>query len=42
METAVKEQIKRGIKNGQSILTNHPVAGGSHLPDLTVVTCVEI
>lgn len=42
METAVKEQIKRGIKSGQSILTNHPIAGGSHLPDLTVVTCVEI
>lgn len=32
----------RGIKSGQTILTNHPIAGGSHLPDLTVVTCFEI
>lgn len=27
---------------GDVVLTNHPIAGGSHLPDLTVVTCVEI
>jgi len=39
METAVAEQIKRGIKIGDVVLTNHPIAGGSHLPDLTVVTC---
>lgn len=25
---------------GDVILTNHPVAGGSHLPDLTVITPV--
>ena len=24
------------------ILTNHPAAGGSHLPDLTVVSCFEL
>lgn len=42
METAVTEQIKRGIKVGDVILTNHPAAGGSHLPDLTVVSCTEI
>jgi len=34
------EQIKKGIKNGDVILSNHPKAGGSHLPDLTVITCV--
>jgi 5-oxoprolinase (ATP-hydrolysing) len=42
METAVTEQIKRGIQVGDVVLTNHPIAGGSHLPDLTVVTCSEI
>ena len=42
METTVTEQISRGIKPGDVILTNHPCAGGSHLPDLTVVSCFEI
>ena len=42
METTVIEQIKRGIKTGDVILTNHPQAGGSHLPDLTVITCFQI
>ena len=42
METTVIEQIKRGIKTGDVILTNHPQAGGSHLPDLTVITCFEV
>ena len=42
METAVTEQIKRGIKPGDVILSNHPQAGGSHLPDLTVITAVEL
>jgi 5-oxoprolinase (ATP-hydrolysing) len=42
METAVTEQIKRGIQVGDVVLTNHPIAGGSHLPDLTVVSCTEI
>lgn len=23
-------------------MTNHPAAGGSHLPDLTVVSCTEV
>jgi len=39
MGTAVQEQIIRGIKVGDVVLTNHPIAGGSHLPDLTVVSC---
>ena len=39
METTVLEQIKRGIKTGDVILTNHPQTGGSHLPDLTIITC---
>ena len=29
------------LKEGDVILTNHPVAGGSHLPDLTVITPVS-
>lgn len=28
------------LKEGDVILTNHPAAGGSHLPDLTVITPV--
>lgn len=24
------------------MLSNHPAAGGSHLPDLTVISCFEI
>ena len=28
------------IKEGDVILSNHPQAGGSHLPDLTVITPV--
>ena len=39
METAVVEQIRRGIRPGDVVLSNHPIAGGSHLPDLTVVSC---
>jgi 5-oxoprolinase (ATP-hydrolysing) len=42
METAVTEQIKRGIMVGDVILSNHPAAGGSHLPDLTVISCTEV
>lgn len=30
------------IHDGDVILTNHPCAGGSHLPDLTVITPVCI
>ena len=28
------------LKEGDVILSNHPSAGGSHLPDLTVITPV--
>lgn len=28
------------LKEGDVILSNHPKAGGSHLPDLTVITPV--
>lgn len=28
------------LREGDVILTNHPAAGGSHLPDLTVITPV--
>ena len=30
------------IQEGDVILSNHPCAGGSHLPDLTVITPVSI
>jgi 5-oxoprolinase (ATP-hydrolysing) len=32
--------LKGDINPGDVILTNHPQAGGSHLPDLTVITPV--
>ncbi len=35
-------KVPSAIKPGNSILTNHPQMGGSHLPDLTVVTPVFI
>ena len=28
------------LRDGDVILSNHPCAGGSHLPDLTVITPV--
>ncbi len=42
MQEAVKFQIKNclAIKKGDVILSNHPGCGGSHLPDLTVITPV--
>lgn len=41
MGYAIKRQIQEhDIKPGISILSNHPVMGGSHLPDLTVITPV--
>lgn len=43
MQETVQYQIRhRGetIKNNDVILSNHPQAGGSHLPDLTVITPV--
>lgn len=30
------------LKEGDVILSNHPCAGGSHLPDLTVITPVRL
>ena len=29
------------LSEGDVLLTNHPAAGGSHLPDLTVITPVS-
>ncbi|KAK5971095.1 Hydantoinase B/oxoprolinase [Trichostrongylus colubriformis] len=44
MQYAVRFQIDHlgldGIHKGDVILSNHPSAGGSHLPDLTVITPV--
>lgn len=44
MSFAVRYQINHlgldGIKKGDVILANHPTAGGSHLPDMTVITPV--
>lgn len=43
MQEVVKHQIKylgEGWKKGEVILCNHPMAGGSHLPDLTVISPV--
>ena len=34
--------LKDDINDGDVILSNHPCAGGSHLPDLTVITPVFI
>lgn len=35
-----KKYGKGGLKPGDVILSNHPIAGGTHLPDLTVTTPV--
>lgn len=43
MQSAVKWQIDflgSSWKEGDVIVTNHPSAGGSHLPDITVITPV--
>lgn len=34
------KSLGKDIKKGDVILSNHPKAGGSHLPDLTVITPV--
>ena len=36
-------QLNHGpaLQKGDVILSNHPAAGGSHLPDLTVITPVS-
>ena len=42
MSEAVRWQLKnaKDWKEGEVIVTNHPAAGGSHLPDITVITPV--
>lgn len=43
MQETVQYQIKslvNNLKDGDVVLSNHPCAGGSHLPDLTVITPV--
>jgi len=42
MSEAVTEQIRRrpDLKQGDVLLANHPASGGSHLPDITVMTPV--
>uniref|UniRef100_A0A1A9WNB0 5-oxoprolinase n=1 Tax=Glossina brevipalpis TaxID=37001 RepID=A0A1A9WNB0_9MUSC len=43
MQETVQYQLKvrgKSLKDGDVILSNHPQAGGSHLPDLTVITPV--
>ncbi|XP_058262915.1 5-oxoprolinase isoform X1 [Hemibagrus wyckioides] len=44
MQETVQYQLKTigsTLKEGDVILSNHPCAGGSHLPDLTVITPVH-
>lgn len=43
MEYAVRhqhEQYGSELKPGDHILTNHPLTGGTHLPDITILTPV--
>ncbi|KAI8620425.1 Hydantoinase B/oxoprolinase-domain-containing protein [Chytriomyces sp. MP71] len=44
MQEAVRWQMQHlapgEIRDGDVLLTNHPAAGGSHLPDITVITPV--
>ena len=41
MGDAVKKQVElNGINPGEVWMTNHPEVGGSHLPDITVITPV--
>jgi len=43
MQEAVKSEVdyfNDNLKQGDVLLTNHPSAGGTHLPDLTVITPV--
>lgn len=45
MQETVRYQIKvrgKGLKDGDVLLSNHPQAGGSHLPDFTVITPVFV
>eukprot|EP01134_Creolimax_fragrantissima_P002593 CFRG2593T1 len=41
MQATIQYQIRRRgkeMRDGDVLLTNHPAAGGSHLPDITVIT----
>ena len=44
MQEAVRYQLEfygpSGLQPGDVLVTNHPMAGGSHLPDITVITPV--
>ncbi|KAL5711476.1 5-oxoprolinase (ATP-hydrolyzing) [Ranunculus cassubicifolius] len=43
MSSTVRWQIEhwgKNLKEGDVLVTNHPCAGGSHLPDITVITPV--
>jgi len=43
MSEAVRQQVKlhgKMLKEGDVLLTNHPIAGGSHLPDITIISPV--
>ncbi|KAF2168598.1 hypothetical protein M409DRAFT_65506 [Zasmidium cellare ATCC 36951] len=43
MEYAVRyqhEELRGQLKPGDHICTNHPLAGGTHLPDITIITPV--
>jgi len=43
MSEAVRQQVKiqgKLLKRGDVLMTNHPIAGGSHLPDITIITPV--
>ena len=43
MQEAVRYQVNlmgESWKEGEVILTNHPIAGGTHLPDMTIISPV--
>lgn len=43
MSTCIKAQVKiwkNKLKDGDVLITNHPSTGGTHLPDITVITPV--
>jgi len=42
MQEAVRFQVRtqEEWKEGEVILANHPMAGGTHLPDMTIITPV--
>lgn len=42
MQTTVIYQIQQGLQEGDVIMTNHPSWGGSHLPDITVISSTNI